>query len=66
MGFNNPQDEANRFSLRHELLRLRDKSDAKWRHDAAALLHGRHLRQPGGGRLAKRPYGDDGAAARAW
>ena len=33
MGFNNPQDEANRFSLRNELLRLRDSSDAKWRHE---------------------------------
>ena len=58
--------QANRFSLRHELLRLRDTSDAKWRQDAAALLHARHLRQSGVvAKLAKRPYGDDRAAARA-
>ena len=31
LGFNNPQTETGRFSLRRELLRLRDTSDDEWR-----------------------------------
>jgi hypothetical protein len=31
LGFNNPQTETNRFSLRRELLRIRDGSDDSWR-----------------------------------
>lgn len=31
LGFNNPQIETNRFSLRRELLRIKDGSDAAWR-----------------------------------
>ena len=31
LGFNNPQTETGRFSVRNELLRLRDSSDADWR-----------------------------------
>ncbi|MBP7587978.1 MAG: hypothetical protein KBA72_08485, partial [Thermoanaerobaculia bacterium] len=31
LGFNNPQTETNRFSLRGELLRMRDSSDEAWR-----------------------------------
>ena len=31
MGFNNPQTETGRFSLRNELFRLRSSSDADWR-----------------------------------
>jgi hypothetical protein len=31
MGFNNPQTETGRFSLRRELFRIRDGSDAEWR-----------------------------------
>jgi hypothetical protein len=31
LGFNNPQTETNRFSLRSELFRLRDESDEAWR-----------------------------------
>ncbi len=31
LGFNNPQTETGRFSLRRELLRLRDTSDEQWR-----------------------------------
>lgn len=31
LGFNNPQTETGRFSLRSEMLRLRDTSDAEWR-----------------------------------
>lgn len=31
LGFNNPQGETNRFSLRSELFRLRDGSDEAWR-----------------------------------
>src|SRR5690606_24100985 len=30
LGFNNPQTETNRFSLRHELLRLKDASEEDW------------------------------------
>ncbi len=35
LGFNNPQTETNRFSLRSELLRLRDTSDGLWRDQLA-------------------------------
>src|SRR5216117_1776670 len=31
LGFNNPQTETGRFSLRSELYRIRDGSDAEWR-----------------------------------
>lgn len=31
LGFNNPQTETNRFSLRRELFRIRDESDEAWR-----------------------------------
>ncbi|MCL5099413.1 MAG: hypothetical protein M1608_18145 [Candidatus Omnitrophica bacterium] len=31
LGFNNPQTETGRFSLRAELFRLKDSSDAEWR-----------------------------------
>jgi hypothetical protein len=31
LGFNNPQTETGRFSLRHELFRQRDTSDEQWR-----------------------------------
>ena len=31
LGFNNPQVETNRFSLRRELFRIRDDSDEAWR-----------------------------------
>lgn len=31
LGFNNPQTETNRFSLRRELFRILDGSDASWR-----------------------------------
>ena len=31
LGFNNPQTETSRFSLRNELLRLRNSSDEQWR-----------------------------------
>jgi hypothetical protein len=32
LGFNNPQTETNRFSLRKELFRIKDDSDAAWRN----------------------------------
>lgn len=32
LGFNNPQTETNPFSLRHELFRQRDTSDASWQN----------------------------------
>ena len=31
LGFNNPQTETSRFSLRQELFRLKDESDGEWR-----------------------------------
>ncbi len=31
LGFNNPQVETNRFSLRHEMMRLFEESDEEWR-----------------------------------
>ncbi len=31
LGFNNPQTETSRFSLRHELFRMRDESNEAWR-----------------------------------
>jgi hypothetical protein len=31
LGFNNPQTETGQFSLRNEMMRLRDGSDAEWR-----------------------------------
>lgn len=37
LGFNNPQTETGRFSLRNELFRLRDSSDADWRAQLATL-----------------------------
>jgi hypothetical protein len=35
LGFNNPQTETGRFSLRNELFRLRGSSDADWRNELA-------------------------------
>jgi len=60
MGFNNPQSEANRFSLRHELFRLRDDSDAKWRHELQRYYTPNIYSNDAVARLAKRPYGDTG------
>ena len=60
MGFNNPQDEANRFSLRNELLRLDDTSDAKWRHELQRYYMADIYANPQVAKLAKRPYGEDG------
>jgi hypothetical protein len=61
MGFNNPQDEANRFSLRHELFRLRDDSDAKWRQELMRYYTPDIYNNDDVARLAKRPYGDTGS-----
>lgn len=36
LGFNNPQTETNRFSLRSELFRILDASDENWRSTLAA------------------------------
>ena len=66
MGFNNPQDEANRFSLRHELFRLRDYVGcqvAARRCSATTWPTSTPIRQVA--KLAKRPYGEDRAAAGA-
>ena len=60
MGFNNPQDEANRFSLRNELLRLSDTSDAKWRHELQRYYTADIYANPQVAKLAKRPYGEEG------
>ena len=60
MGFNNPQAEANRFSLRDELFRLRDDSDAKWRQELMRYYMSDIYANDDVDRLAKRPYGDSG------
>ena len=60
MGFNNPQDQASPFSLRHELLRLRDTSDAKWRQTLLRYYTADIYANQDVGRLAKRPYGETG------
>lgn len=38
MGFNNPQTETNRFSLRSEMMRLRDESDEAWEAELRKYL----------------------------
>jgi hypothetical protein len=60
MGFNNPQSEANRFSLRSELFRLRDTSDAKWRQALQKYYTPDIYSNDDVARLAKRPYGETG------
>jgi hypothetical protein len=60
MGFNNPQTQASRFSLRHELLRLRDSSDAKWRQELMRYYTPNIYNHDDVARLAKRPYGETG------
>jgi hypothetical protein len=39
LGFNNPQTETGRFSLRNELFRLGDASDVDWRASLRASIH---------------------------
>jgi len=58
MGFNNPQAEGNRFSLRRELFRLRDTSDTKWRQELMRYYTSNIYTNDAVARLAKRPYGD--------
>lgn len=60
MGFNNPQSEASRFSLRSELFRLRDTSDAKWRQTLQRYYTPDIFSNDDVARLAKRPYGETG------
>ncbi|RME80717.1 MAG: PKD domain-containing protein, partial [Caldilineae bacterium] len=60
MGFNNPQAEANRFSLRRELFRLGDASDAKWRQELMRYYTPDIFSNDAVARLAKRPYGETG------
>ncbi len=60
MGFNNPQAEANRFSLRHELFRLRDESDSAWQQTLARYYTPDIFTDPTVAKLAKRPYGETG------
>jgi hypothetical protein len=60
MGFNNPQHQSSPFSLRHELLRLRDESDAKWRQALMRYYTPNIYANEDVGRLAKQPYGATG------
>ncbi len=60
MGFNNPQAEANRFSLRYELFRLLDGSDAEWRQTLARYYTPNIYGEPVVAEMAKRPYGTTG------
>ena len=57
LGFNNPQYEANRFSLRRELLRLRDSSDDKWQNALNGYYVSNIYANNDVARLAKMPYG---------
>jgi hypothetical protein len=61
MGFNNPQDEANQFSLRREFFELRPGSDAEWqtRLRNCCLVDDIYADKDVA-RLAKRPYGMSG------
>jgi len=58
MGFNNPQAETNRFSLRSELFRLRDESDARWRQTLQRYYTADIFSNDAVARLAKRSYGE--------
>jgi hypothetical protein len=62
MGFSNPQDEANAFSLRKELFRLRDapESNAKWRLELQRLYTPDIYADPRVAALAKRPPDEAG------
>jgi hypothetical protein len=60
MGFNNPQTETNRFSLRSELLRLRDESDEAWEAELRKYLVPNLWDLPEFRRLA-RPFAPEGA-----
>jgi hypothetical protein len=57
MGFNNPQDEANQFSLRRELFNLRPGSDTGWQDELARFRMDNIYENDVVARLAKRPYG---------
>jgi hypothetical protein len=59
LGFNNPQYEANRFSLRRELLRLRDGSDAKWQDALNEYYVANVYANDDVALLAKLPYGSE-------
>lgn len=61
MGFNNPQDEVNRFSLRHELFRLTDASDAKWQQTLARYYTPNIYSNPLVARMAKPAFGEPAA-----
>lgn len=57
MGFNNPQSQVSRFSLRQELFRLRDSSDASWRTMLQRYYTPDIYANPAVDKLAKKPYG---------
>ncbi|MEZ4640489.1 MAG: PKD domain-containing protein [Caldilineaceae bacterium] len=61
LGINNPQVENNRFSLRHELFRLGDDSDAKWQQTLLRYYTPNIYANDEVAELAKRPYGESGA-----
>jgi len=60
MGFNNPQSQTSRFSLRQELFRLRDSSDASWRDTLQRYYTPNIYADSAVGKLAKKPYGATG------
>jgi len=59
LGFNNPQTETNRFSLRRELFRLRESSDEAWRVELENALVQDLLEFPPFRRFC-RPFAPDG------
>ena len=64
MGFNNPSAQTSRFSLRQELFRLLDSSDASWRETLQRYYTPNIYANPTVAKLAKKPYGMTRAAAR--
>jgi hypothetical protein len=61
LGINNPQYETNGFSLRHELFRLSDASNAAWRQTLLRYYTPNIYAHDAVARLAKRPLGETGA-----
>ncbi|MBZ0114527.1 MAG: hypothetical protein K8J08_18835 [Thermoanaerobaculia bacterium] len=59
LGFNNPQTETNRFSLRHELFRMLDSSDEEWETELKRRWVANLWDLPEFRRLA-RPFAEEG------
>jgi hypothetical protein len=60
MGFNNPSAQTSRFSMRQELFRLLDSSDASWRETLQKYYTPNIYANPAVRKLAKKPYSMSG------